>query len=66
MARVTAINLERRLALLDDGRTVPITNLFDASGDDTNDAAEAAGFVAGAGREWFADSVADYEGTTIQ
>lgn len=66
MAHLTTVNLEQRLAVLDDGRSVPVTNLIDRFGDDTNDPAEAVGFVAGAGREWFADSVAEYSDVAVQ
>lgn len=51
---VEAINLPDRIAVLDTGDVVPITNLFDCLNDETDDPAEAVTFVAGAGRQWFA------------
>lgn len=60
-ADVEALSLTKRLAHLSDGRTVPITNLLDAWGDDTADLAEAVAFVCGAGREWWALPLADFE-----
>lgn len=66
MIAVQAINLGRRIALLNDGSTVPVTNLLDADGDETEAPAEAVGFVAGEGRTWFAGRVADYEGVNSQ
>lgn len=60
---VEAINVADRLALLTDGRVVPITNLLDADGDETSDTAAAVGFVAGATGQWFAARIADYETT---
>lgn len=66
MAAVVSANLTKRTALLDDGRTLPITNMIDAFGDDTNDAGEAVAFVCGAGREWFAENMDDFERATVQ
>lgn len=64
--RVVSVNLGRREALLSDGRVVPVTNLLDADGKDTDDAAEAVGFVSGAGSEWFVDLVSDFEASPVQ
>lgn len=66
MLRVVSVNLGRREALLSDGRVVPVTNMLDADGDDTEDPAEAVGFVSGAGSEWFVDAVSDFEGASVQ
>lgn len=66
MVDVVSIHLFRREALLSDDRILPITNLFDARGDDTSDATEAVAFVCGAGREWFAAQVVDYATASIQ
>ena len=44
---VTAAQWFSRVALLDDGTTVPITNLLDEFGDETDDPDEAVTFVAG-------------------
>jgi len=66
MAHVVAVNLEKRLALLSDGRSVTITTLLDVWGDETTDEKSAVSFVAGGGREWFCDAVSAYEGVTTQ
>jgi hypothetical protein len=50
---VASVNLSRRLAVLTDGETVPVTQMFDADGDDTDDPAQAAAFVAGRPGKWF-------------
>lgn len=63
---VEAVNVGRRIALLTDGRTVPITNLLDGDGDETDDPAEAVAFVAGADDQWFAAQLADYETRGLQ
>lgn len=63
---IQALNLAQRLALLDDGATVPITDLFDANGEDTEDLAEAVGFAAGQDRHWFSGRISDYEGVPTQ
>lgn len=66
MLRVVSVNLGWREALLSDGRVVPVTNMLNADGEDTEDVAEAVGFVSGAGSEWFVDLVSDFEGASIQ
>lgn len=43
----SAINLEARKMLLDNGVIVPITNMFDGEGRDTDDPDEAVSIVAG-------------------
>jgi hypothetical protein len=63
---VVSINMIERTALLDDGRTVPITNLFDAVGEETDDPREAVSFVCGAGRQWISDSIDHFDKVTIQ
>ncbi len=37
MTDVVFVNVRKRFALLTDDRIVPVTNLFDVVGDDTND-----------------------------
>lgn len=64
--RIVSINLGKRLALLDDGRTVPITTLMDKWGEDTDDTESAVVFVAGAGTMWFSDLLSSYESVTTQ
>lgn len=57
---IYSINLERRLALLDDDAVVPITNMFDADGVDTDDPAEAFTFVCGRHDCWLSAKVGDF------
>lgn len=66
MAEVVAVNLAKRMALLDDGRVLPITDLFDHLGEETDSAFHATSFVAGEGRDWFSDAIAPYERQTTQ
>lgn len=40
VAAVTAINVRRRVVLLDSGVVAPITNMIDVDGDETDDPAE--------------------------
>lgn len=61
-----AIKVFSRLALLSDGTTVPITNLFDGDGDETDDPDEAVSFVAGDGDRWFTGLVSDYAEVEFQ
>lgn len=61
MTDVVFVNVRKRFALLTDDRIVPVTNLFDVVGDDTNDPDLAVAFVAGEGREWFAAAIADFQ-----
>jgi hypothetical protein len=63
---VESIHLAKRLALLSDGRTVPITQLLDGEGDETDNPAAATAFVAGAGKEWFSGATSDYQQVTAQ
>ena len=65
MPRIVAINQGQRFAVLDDDRIVPITNLFDAYGDETEDFDQACSFVAGADREWFSEPIADFMDAAI-
>lgn len=59
---VDAINLRRKMALLNDGSTVPITKLFDDDGDDTDDLESAVSFTAGpaSNGKWYSGAVADF------
>lgn len=66
MSDIPAINIFSRFALLDDGTIVPVTNLFDADGDETNDPDEAVVFVAGEGDRWFTGCCDDYAEVTKQ
>lgn len=65
VVEIRAINLRERVAYLSDGRTVPITTLFDHLGEETSDTAQAVAFVAGEGRQWLSLPVSDFEPATI-
>lgn len=61
MVEVVAINLTRRLAHLNNDRTVPITNLIDYAGEETDDIEEAVAFVCGEPGFWLAVAIKEYE-----
>ncbi len=63
--KIDAIHLEQLQALLDTGVIVPITNLFDAEGDETDSPDDAISFVAGCDNLWVAGIVADYEAAQV-
>jgi hypothetical protein len=60
---VVAINAARRLALLNNGVTVPITNLYGDDGESTDDPDAAITFVAGSDtlRVWFSGRLDAFE-----
>jgi hypothetical protein len=62
MPGIVAVNLEKGLAFLDDGTAVPVTNMFDSDGQDTDDFTESASFVAGPGPggQWWTERTSDY------
>lgn len=62
---VQMLHLNRRQALLTDGRTVPVVTLIDDDGEEVVRAEDACGFVAGAGREWFSGLLAHYHTVTM-
>lgn len=66
MSGVVCLNLTRREAVLGDGRVVPVTNLFDADGDETSDPALAVSAVCGEGLEWYAELLADFDAARVQ
>lgn len=66
MSGVVALHLTDRLALLADDRQVPITNLFDADGDETADPAEAVAVVCGEGMEWYSVNLAEFDKARVQ
>ena len=66
MVDVEALNLPRREALLTDGRVVPIINLIDADGEETESVLRAISFVCGEGREWWSDLIECYATVTLQ
>lgn len=55
-----AINLTERLYVDDDGSLYPITNLFDADGDEC-EPEDAVSAVAGDGGCWFAINLSEFE-----
>lgn len=63
---VEAVNLAGRFVLLTDGRTVPITNLFDGHGDETAELDDVVSFVAGEGQQWFAAPMRKFERAVTQ
>lgn len=66
MVTVVALHLPGRIALLDDGRTVPIVSLFDVCGDPTDDLDLAAGFLVTDGRTAFCDCIDEYPEVPLQ
>jgi hypothetical protein len=61
---IHAINLHRRMAVLTDGSYVPITNLIDCAGMDTDNPDEAVTFVAGAKTTWRVGLIRDFSEKT--
>lgn len=57
-----AVNLRQRLALTEDQEVIPITNLIDAFGDETDKVEDAVAFVCGptAKGHWISDDIATY------
>jgi len=60
-----AINLRGGFVVTEDGRRLPITNLFDDENQPTGRWQDAASFVAGAGGEWYCGRTADWIEVTI-
>lgn len=58
---VTAISLTRKSVLLNDGRTMPITDTLDDDGLPTDDLGDTIAVVAGEGAVWFMELVDDFE-----
>lgn len=66
MTNVYAINLPRRIAALDTGGAVPIIQMFDGQGQETDDPDKAIAFYAGAEEVGFlTGAVADFPVITI-
>lgn len=61
MVEVVAINLARRLAHLSNDRTIPITNMIDADGEDTDEIGEAVVLVCGEHGFWLAVSILGFQ-----
>lgn len=60
-----ALNITARLYLDSDGRAYPVTNWFDADGDECAPE-EAVAAVAGEGDRWFSFAISDFEGVPTQ
>lgn len=65
MVEVVAINLTRRLVHMSDDRTLPITSLIDAFGDDTDEPEDAVVLVCGEPGAFFVVRIGDYQGETV-
>lgn len=63
---VSSANLTKRIAVLTDGRVVPVTNLFDDEGNEVSDPDDAASFVCGEGATWLACAVGNFDPAAIQ
>lgn len=59
---VVAVNLEMRRALLSTGSVVPVTDMFDADGDETEELSEVRIFVCGEEASgWFTCDMREFE-----
>lgn len=65
MVEVVAINLTRRLVHTSDDRTLPITNLINVFGEDTDEPEEAVVLVCGEPGSFFVVRICDYQGETV-
>ncbi len=61
MRRLVLVNLTQRFAIREDNSVVPITHLFDAFGEETDDDEAAFTIVAGDDRCWFAQPLSELE-----
>jgi LDH2 family malate/lactate/ureidoglycolate dehydrogenase len=60
--RIEAINLGRRLALTDTGEQLPITDMFDEDGDETDDPDKAVAVIIKAGEDhWIVEQTKWYD-----
>lgn len=50
---IIAINLSKRYVTTDDGRSLPITNLFDGDGEEVEREEDVQQIVCGQGAEWY-------------
>lgn len=63
---IVAVNRAKRLALTDRGEVCPLTNLFDAYGDETDDPIEAIAAVAKLDADhWFSIDLTQYETVSV-
>jgi hypothetical protein len=61
-ANVIGANLKQRAAVLSDSRVVPITNMLDEFGEETDDPSEVVSFVCfGGPGEWLVDYADNFE-----
>lgn len=58
---ITAINLNQRIALTEEGAALPITNMYDDESNETHNPSEAKAVIAGQGSEWHCIRASDYE-----
>ena len=59
---ICAIDINHRIAVVDDGTLIPIITLVDDCGDETSDLVEAFGFVAGPYRgTWFTGRISSFD-----
>jgi hypothetical protein len=65
VVEVVAINLTRRLAHLSNDRTVPITSLIDAVGEETDEIAEAVVLVCGEPGFWLTVAISAFQRETV-
>lgn len=65
MRRLVAINVTKRFAVREDDSVVPVTHLFDAFGEETEDDEAAVTVVAGDERCWFAEHLANFQSEAV-
>lgn len=63
---ITFIDLDARTVTLDDGSELPITVMYDAEENETDDPDRAERIVAGAGDVWFSIVLSEIERAEIQ
>lgn len=64
---VAAVNLRLRIVILDGDEIIPITNMIDCDGEETNDHEECVSFVAGPTPDggWITDLASSYQPVTV-
>lgn len=62
---IESINVKGRTAITNTGQAVPITNLFDGDGKETEDPEQALSFVAGSGGIWFSGLCRDFKNAKV-
>ena len=68
MMDISAVNVSERIAVTEDGQHLPITNLMDEWGDETEDSGKAVFCVAGPDRHgmWVSVDLAVFKRATLQ